>query len=62
MSKIADLERARDERKPICEFCGEAAHKGMYSCPRISSVTVNEEETTVTVRFRPGSNDLPSNG
>ena len=57
---VSDLQKVRDEKAPVCEYCGAKAHKSEFACPRIKSLTINYEEETVTVRFH-GPNDLPSN-
>ena len=57
--KVLDLDKARDEKAPVCEYCGEKAHKGEFQCPRIKSILINYEEESVYIRFH-GSNDVPS--
>jgi tRNA(Ile2) C34 agmatinyltransferase TiaS len=59
VNKITDLDKVRDEKAPVCEYCGEKAHKGEFQCPRIKSLLINYEEESVLIRFV-GSNDLPS--
>lgn len=59
--KPIDLGKAREERKAPCDYCGEEEHKGAFQCPRIKSVTFDNEQDTVTVRLY-GSIDIPGDG
>jgi hypothetical protein len=54
---VSDLSKVRSEKIPPCEFCGEPAHRGVYACPRIKSITFENERDEVTIRFY-----LPSDG
>ena len=63
MGKVTDLEAIRAEKAPICEYCGGPEHKGTFECPRIKSVTFDNEEDTVTIRFHPdGFNSVAGRG
>lgn len=48
---IVDLEAVRGQKKDKCEYCGEEEHASVFACPRIKSVTYDNENDTVTVRL-----------
>lgn len=43
MSDPIDFQKARDERKERCMYCGKAPHATQLACPRIAHISVNEE-------------------
>ena len=51
--KVTDLEAVRCEKAPLCDYCGGPEHKGTFECPRIKSVTFDNEEDTITIRLYP---------
>lgn len=59
--KAVDLGKAREERKPPCEYCGQEEHKGSFQCPRIKSVKYDNENDTITVYLH-GPVHLPGDG
>jgi tRNA(Ile2) C34 agmatinyltransferase TiaS len=48
---VTDIKKARDEKKPHCEYCGEEEHKGEYQCPRIRKVEIDHDEQVITIYF-----------
>lgn len=56
---VKDLTVVRNERKELCEYCGEEAHKMPLSCPRITSITYDNETDECTIRFRPNGPSSP---
>ncbi len=62
MAKVTELEAVRCEKAPVCDYCGGPEHKGAFECPRIKSVTFDNEEDTVTIRLWPEGVKLPMAG
>ena len=45
---LGDVRAKKAER---CEYCGQAEHPSVFACPRIKSITYDNENDTVTVRL-----------
>lgn len=48
---VVDLEQIRGQKKDKCEYCGEEEHEAIFACPRVKSITYDNENDTVTVRL-----------
>lgn len=46
-----DLGVVRGKKKEPCEYCGGEEHAAVFACPRIKSITYNNETDEVTLRF-----------
>lgn len=48
---VVDISEVREAKAEKCEYCGELAHPSVFACPRIRSITYDNEDDTVTLRF-----------
>ena len=49
MKEPTSLEVVRGKKAELCDYCGKPEHAGVWQCPRIKSVTFDNENDTVTV-------------
>jgi hypothetical protein len=58
---VVELEAVRNEKKEKCDYCGSPEHgEAAFACPRIRSVTFDNETDEVTIRlWHPDSPSIP---
>jgi len=54
MAEPTSLEVHRGKKQEVCDYCGGPEHPGAFQCPRIKSVTFDNENDTVTIRLWDG--------
>jgi hypothetical protein len=61
MDDPVKLEVHRGRKKEKCRFCSHEAHEEPLACPRIRSITLNDEGGVHSIRFWEwwGSDDEP---
>jgi len=63
MSEPISMEAARNAKADKCDYCGEVDHAGTFQCPRIRSVSFDNERDEITVRlWPPGFRPPPGHG